>query len=96
MNRLQLLFTKLAEEAAEIAQISLKCQQFGLDETWSETHLSNKIRLHDELDDLNAIVQMLNKEFEFNYVRSQFNVEKKIQKVNKYCKHSQELGLVDV
>lgn len=96
MNRLQLLLTKLAEEAAEVAQISLKCQQFGLDETWSGTHLPNKIRLHDELDDLNGIIQMLNEEFELNYVRSQFNVEKKIQKVDKYCKYSQELGLVDV
>ncbi len=61
MNRLQYLLTKLAEEAAEIAQISLKTQQFGLDERYNDG-LSNKERCHQELDDLNGVIQLLNDE----------------------------------
>lgn len=97
MNKEQFLLTKLAEECNEVAQMALKTQQFGMDEVYIDK--SNKERLHDELTDLMAIIQMLNVEFNFNYYHNdsvQLKLEDKIKKVNKYLQYSVDLGKVQV
>lgn len=102
MNRLQLLLLKLGEECNEVAQIASKCSQFGLNEIYSgmtddrrADGLSNRHRLHLELNDLNAMVMMLNKEFDLGYSRDIGAVLKKIEKVNLYAGYSADLGLVE-
>lgn len=94
MNRLQLLLTKLAEEGSEIAQIALKTQQFGLHEVCPGQPFSNAERTHQEIDDLMAIVEMLNDEYGFGYEPSRERRDAKKIKVNKYAAYSAELGQV--
>ena len=95
MTRLQYLLGKLAEEASEISQIALKTQQFGLDEIYHVQELTNAQRTHLELDDLMAVVHMLNTEFNFGYEVDRINISKKIAKVNKYAEYSKERGMIE-
>ncbi|RTL05429.1 hypothetical protein EKK58_08000 [Candidatus Dependentiae bacterium] len=95
MNRLQFLLTKLAEEASEIAQIALKTQQFGLDELCPGLSETNAERTHKELDDLAAIVELLNEEYKFGYIRSGWNIAEKKAKIEKYYAYSKQLGMVE-
>ncbi len=95
MNRLQLLLGKLTEEALEVGKEALKAQQFGLDSDETDDGLTNKQRLHKEINDFNTIVQMLNEEFDFDYNPNQDEIDQKKKKVNKYAKKSYQLGLVD-
>ena len=92
MNRLQYLLIKLAEEASEISQMALKSSHFGLEEVYNDEY--NKARLQQELTDLNAIVKMLNYEFDFGYEVSDADVEIKINKVNEWYNHSVTYGHV--
>ena len=94
MNRLQLLLGKLAEEGAEVAQIAMKTQQFGLDEICPDQPFTNAERTHQELNDLFAIVDMLNKEFEFGFEFEIVHIQKKKARVNEYAAKSIELGQV--
>lgn len=95
MNNTQYLLTKLAEEASEITKIALKTAQFGPTERMLGQSFTNYERCHQELDDLVAIIAMLNKECGFNYHTNIQATEGKIAKVNKYREYSTHLGLVD-
>lgn len=95
MNRLQLLLTKLSEESSEVSQIALKTQQFGLYESCPGQLFTNAERTHQEIDDLMAIIEMLNDEFGFAYTSSRERIEAKKAKVNKFAAYSIELGLVE-
>jgi len=92
MNRQQLLLTKLTEECNEVAQIALKTQQFGFDEIRREQPYTNAERTHQELDDLNAIIEMLNEEYNFNYKPNRTRIAVKKDKVNRYAAYSVKLG----
>lgn len=94
MNRLQLLLNKLAEEGSEVAQIALKTAQFGIDEVMAGQPFTNAERAHQEIDDLMAMVEMLNDEFGFGYVQSRERIEAKKIKVNLYAEKSISLGMV--
>lgn len=96
MNIYQYLLTKLAEEGTEVAQISLKTQQFGKDEVCPDQPFTNTERTHQELDDLLAAVEMLNEECGFGYTPSRERIEAKKTKVKKYLGYSQELGMVSL
>ena len=95
MNKIQYLLGKVAEECAEVAQRALKAQQFGLDECQSESHMNNWDRLEQELNDLDAVIKMLeeahHKSFFIDY---QEGLIKK-DKVRHYYKYSQSIGMVD-
>ncbi len=99
MNRLQWLLSKLAEEASEVSQISLKTSQFGPDEVMPGQPLTNFQRTHGELNDLLAIVEVLNDEYNFDF-KCDLNsldrnaIELKKQKLEKYYRYSVSLGLV--
>lgn len=93
MNRKQYLLCKLAEEASEVAQIALKTQQFGLDEVYEKD--SNRTRCHGELNDLLTVVDMLNDEFDFGFVRDTSSREHKETKMNKYYAYSVSLGEIE-
>lgn len=95
MNRQQMLLGKLAEEAAEVAQIALKSQLFGLTERCVGLSFNNAERTHQELDDLMAIIEMLNEECGFGYVTSPQRIAEKKAKVNLYAVYAQSLGTLD-
>ena len=93
MTQLQYFLGKLAEEGTEIAQISLKTQQFGLNETYEI--LSNKELCHLELDDLGAIIEILNEKFNFGFTSNFENRRLKKIKVQKYLDYAISLGNVE-
>jgi hypothetical protein len=94
MNRAQFLLTKLAEESAEVVHIALKTQQFGFNEVCPDQSYTNAQRVHQEIDDLFAIVEMLNEECGFGYRQSRTRITEKKKKVQKYSEYSEHLGLI--
>lgn len=92
MNRLQFLLIKLAEEASEISQISLKTAQFGLDEVY--TAETNQQRVHAEINDLLAIVELLNKEYNFKFEPNLETQARKLEKMDYYFEYSKKLGTI--
>lgn len=94
MNIRQFLLIKLAEEAAEISQIALKTAQFGETELCPGLHLSNVERIYEELNDLNAIIELLH-DSTFHYVPCASAIEAKKEKVEKYLRYSISLGMVE-
>lgn len=95
MNQEQYLLVKIAEEAAEIAQIALKSAQFGLDETYQD--IDNKGRLYKELDDLMCCVLALNNTIgtNFSYQINHENIRQKSIKLNEYSHYSAKLGCIE-
>lgn len=96
MNRLELLFEVLAEEAAEISQIAIKNNRFGMNEICPGQPLTNAQRAHIEIDDLMAMIEILNDEYNFGYTPSRGNIENKKKKFNKYAEYSRQLGILIV
>lgn len=94
MNLQQLLFLKLAEECNEVGQECSKIMQFGMDEIYAPIGISNRDRLRGELQDLFAIVQILNEEFDLGFVPSPEAVEVKRAKIMHYAQYSADIGLV--
>ncbi len=98
MNRIQLLLGKLAEEAAEVAQIALKSQHFGLEEVYPKKGISNGKRLALELGDMAAIMEMLTEEdVDINDIDIGIDehIKKKREKVEDFLEYSISLGMVD-
>jgi hypothetical protein len=95
MNRQEYLFEVAGEECAEIAQMTSKINRFGIHEIFPEQPLTNAQRMHLEIDDLQAMIEMLNDEFNFNYVPDRERIEAKKKKVNKYYEYSKSLGLAE-
>lgn len=96
MDRLQHLLCKLSEECQEVGQIALKSSYFGLEEVYTEGGFiaNNAERTHIELDDVMAVIQMLNEEYNFGYVPNQERINIKKKKINKYADYSSVLGLL--
>lgn len=95
MNHLQYYLTKLAEECSEVAQIALKTQQFGPDEVMPGQPFSNFERIHFELDDLWAMIEVLNDRFNFDYIPNPGQIDLKKKKVLKYLDFSMGRGMVE-
>ena len=72
-----------------------KINRFGLHEIFPHQPLTNAQRLHLELDDLMAMVEMLNEECGLDYVPSRERIEAKKVKVNDYAHYSKKLGMLD-
>lgn len=94
MSYEQFLLMKLAEEASEVSQIALKTMQFGMEEHCPGLTLNNKERVHEELNDLLGIVELLNRTTGFGFKADTTAVDKKITKISKYLKYSIDLGKV--
>jgi NTP pyrophosphatase (non-canonical NTP hydrolase) len=95
MNRREYLMQKLGQEACEVAQMASKNNEFGMFEVFPDQPLTNAERLHLELDDLMAMIEMLNDEFNLGYVPNRDNMDAKKRKVEKYYAHSDSLGLIN-
>jgi hypothetical protein len=95
MNKIQYLLGKVAEECIEVAQRALKAQQFGLEEREQITSLNNWERMEQELNDLDAVIKLLEEEYQKTFfIDYQEGLIKK-DKVDRYYKYSQSLGMVD-
>lgn len=95
MNTQQFYLTKLAEECTEVAQMALKTQQFGMDEVRRDQSLTNRQRLHAELNDLFAILEVLNSDHDLRWAVDWEALEAKKEKVQRYLNYSRALGLVE-
>lgn len=82
MNRIELLLTCLAEEASEISQAASKMNRFSMHRLFPGRGNTNAQIAHLELDDLLAVVEMLNEEFGFGYEPNRDNIAAKKLKVN--------------
>lgn len=96
MNLQQLMFLKLSEESDEVGQECSKIMQFGMDEVYAPVGVSNRDRLRRELQDLFAIVQILNEDFGLDFVPSPEAVEVKRAKILHYANYSHSLGLLTI
>lgn len=95
MNRTQLLLSKLAEECSEVAQIAIKTSLFGMEDKGPGMGLTNRERIHAELDDLMAIIDMLNAESGLSYARHETAIYMKKERVDYYAEYSKKLGLLN-
>jgi hypothetical protein len=94
MKLQQYLLCKLAEECTEVAKIALKIQQFGANEVCPGQVYTNVERLHQELDDIQASVDMLNDKG-LEYDPSSATIAIKKARVVTYLKKSVALGAVE-
>lgn len=83
MNRIELLLTCLAEECCEVAQAASKMNRFGMHRVFTGRDNTNAEVAHLELDDLLAVIAMLNEEFDFGYEPNRANIAAKKLKVNR-------------
>lgn len=97
MSNEQYLLTKLSEECNEVGQMASKCQQFGLDEVYDGdgNTLTNRQRLHAEVNDLLGVIDMLNAEEDFDFVPDPIAHLHKRAKISKYRQYSINLGFVE-
>lgn len=101
MTRIQYLLGKLSEECHEVGQRAIKAQHFGHDEVQVGQGLNNIERLNVELNDLLAIVELLNDELisrdhpckplKGNYPM----IQTKREKLQKYYELSKSRGQVE-
>ncbi len=95
MTRQEHLLTILSEECAEVAQRVSKALRFGLKEVEPGQKYTNAARISQELFDLRAVAEMLEKCGALESVRYSTVlrlVEKKKAKVPKYLAYSSQCG----
>ena len=68
--------------------------QFGLQEIMRDQKFTNVERCHIELNDVFAVIDLLNDEIAFNFKADALQIQKKKIKINKYWKKSLNLGMV--
>lgn len=94
----QHLLLKLAEECQEVAQRALKSVQFGANEVQTGQEKSNATRLRDELNDLDAVILLIeSRTDDIALMPSNAKLRAildKQTKIEKYLTYSQELGMV--
>lgn len=95
MTNKQYLLLKLSEECNEVGQMASKNMHFGTEECQFDGCKSNRERLHDEINDLLGIIELLNEEEGFNFTPDPVKIADKKDKVKYYREYSRSLGLVE-
>lgn len=95
MKNWQYLLLKLSEECNEVGQMASKNMHFGTEETQTGGVQTNRERLHAEINDLLAIVELLNEEEGFDFTPDSDKIALKKEKVKFYREYSRSLGLVE-
>lgn len=95
MKNWQYLLLKLSEECNEVGQMASKNMHFGQEERQFLDGESNRERLHGEINDILAIVELLNEEAGFDFKPDPDKIERKKAKVKHYREYSRSLGLVE-
>ena len=80
----QYLLLQLSSQACKLAQRTLKTIQFGLLEVYPLTNKTNQQVLHDEIDKLMAIVELLNTHHHFNFTPNAEAINDKKEKMKHY------------
>ena len=98
MSNEQHLLLKLIEECAEVQQRASKYMQFGGQETQTGHIDDNTTRLVMEINDLICTIALLSEENilptpNADDLRAWY--ERKVEKIEKYRRYSQELGYVE-
>lgn len=83
---------KLAEECAEVSQMVSKCIRFGLNNTKPGEDMTNRERLIDEIEDIEATLHVLKAQ---EILHTKELNPKKISRVYKYYEVSKEKGIVE-
>lgn len=97
MNREQMLLLKLAEECVEVAHRVHKAVKFGLSERQPGQDLDNSERIMEELLDLFAVLQLLERE---GYLKDTTGdnlgevLESRTERIEKYMQYSKNLGII--
>lgn len=99
LNYREYLLTCLSEECAEIQQLVGKSLRFGLDShhPQDENQVQNHIKLVQELNDLFAIVQMLDEDGVYPDIPvwNEDMIKAKVEKVKHFMKISKDLGKME-
>lgn len=95
MKNWQYLHLKLSEECNEVGQMASKNMHFGMEERQFSDGESNRERLHNELNDILAIIELMNEEEGFDFSPDRDKIENKKDKVKFYRDYSRSLGLVE-
>lgn len=82
----------LSEECHEVGQRASKAFRFGIDEIEPEQAFDNLSRLHHELNDLLAVVDLIGNETGIKFEPNGVSMIQKKKKVRKYLEYSAELG----
>ena len=91
MTREEHLLTILSEECAEVSQRACKALRFGLHETQPGQDEDNSLRMMGEIEDLLGVIKILTDEG-FITEPLQERVLAKKPRIEKYLKHSKEMG----
>jgi len=96
MNLLQHLLVKLSEECSEVAKEALKIVVFGPGDCnpYDPDKIHNIERLYRELDDLQAVIELLN-DTGFGYTPDPRRILDKKVKVIKYLEYSIARGMTE-
>lgn len=99
MTNEQYLLGKLAEEAAGLAQIAIKAQQFGMREVFGaqnkDAELSNMQRIQSEYNDVIGVVRLLNQECDAGIEIAPADIAAKCAKVEKWRAYARFLSMVE-
>ena len=90
MNLHQHFLLKLIEECNEVSIEVSKIILFRADNVKPGEELTNLERCHKELDDLNAVIEVLNENHYFNYVPNMDNINSKKEKLREFLNKSIE------
>ena len=94
MNRTEYLLTQLADECIEVAQRCHKALHFGLSEVQPEQGKTNAERIEQELQDLHAVIDMLDDEGIICMGIDRSAVETKKRKVEHFINYARKCGTV--
>lgn len=93
MTRVEHLLVHLGEEASEITKDVSKALRFGPEEVYEHIGMSNAERIVNEINDLWAIVELLQHEDLFPVqILNRDRIRAKKEKVEKYLEYSKSLG----
>ena len=93
LTRQQHLLIKLMEECSEVIQASSKVLLFGKEDQHPDLFQNNEERLHEELNDLYGLIQMLAEEGFLTHTCN-VRIERRIAKTEHYIDYAKERGLV--
>jgi len=80
----QFLLENPVEEGGELSPDALKTQQLDVDRIHPGWAFSNAEQVHQEIDDLKAVIEIFNEDCSFGYVPNRKRIEDKNIEVNKY------------
>jgi uncharacterized protein (UPF0210 family) len=94
MTEKEYLLICLIEELSEVQKAITKSLRFGLDDYPPNTDYTNDIHIINEINDVYALFEMVNSFGIIRTVPNEKKIQKKIKKVKRYMKYSQNKGIL--